>query len=98
MNFVGGDIAQRYGAHTIGVRPEHLEVTQNGGEWGGRVGVSEHLGSDTFLHIHEAAGATGEATITARVDGEFPARHGDAVYLSPQPDKVHRFDANGLRM
>lgn len=63
--------------------------------WSGKVGVAEHLGSDTFLHVHETGLAE---TITVRVNGEFSLRHGDTVYLTPEMDKLHKFDGQGLRI
>ena len=95
MNFLEGEAAGRHGGHTVGIRPEHIAVSPEGGEWRGTVGLSEHLGSDTFLHVH----GTGVAeTLTVRADGEVPLRHGDPVGLTPEPDKLHRFDAKGLRI
>ena len=95
MNLVDGEPAAREGATTIGVRPEHLRLTAGeGGTWRGRVGVSEHLGSDTFLRVD----VDGVGTLTARADGEFPARHGDVIGLTPDPERLHRFDARGQRM
>jgi multiple sugar transport system ATP-binding protein len=92
MNFVEGSEAGRYGAAAIGVRPEHLAISTTEGAWRGTVGVSEQLGSDTFLHVH----VDGIDTITARADGEVVLDHGDTVFLTPQPDKIHKFDAQGL--
>jgi multiple sugar transport system ATP-binding protein len=94
MNFVTGAEAQNRDAHTIGIRPEHIDVSTQTGAWKGRVGVSEHLGSDTFLHVLDTGLAE---SVTVRVDGEFPAKHGDTVWLTPQEDKIHRFDEKGLR-
>ena len=94
MNFVSGAGAEKHSAHTIGIRPEHLDLSTTAGEWPGKVGVAEHLGSDTFLHVHLDQGIT----ITARADGEFSAAHGSAVWLTPQADKLHRFDTGGLRV
>ena len=37
----------------------------------------------------------GVGTVTARADGEFGVHHGDKVFLTPAPDKIHRFDAEG---
>ncbi|GHE04383.1 glycerol-3-phosphate ABC transporter ATPase [Defluviimonas sp. 20V17] len=95
MNFVAGAEADEYGAHTIGIRPEHLAIVAEGGVWSGKVVVSEHLGSDTFLHV-EVAGR--EAPMTVRADGEVPFRAGDIVHLSPDRTKIHRFDAQGVRI
>ena len=95
MNFVEGEEAAKHGAHTIGVRPEHIAVSESEGPWSGVVGVSEHLGSDTFFHIHETGLAE---TITVRADGEVNFRHGDRIHLTPRADVIHRFDAQGLRI
>ena len=93
MNFIEGQEAAKYDAHTIGIRPEHLAASATEGTWKGKVGVSEHLGSDTFLYVHDTG--LGEA-LTVRVSGEFNLRHGDTVYLTPEADKIHRFNAEGL--
>ncbi|UWQ22107.1 ABC transporter ATP-binding protein [Jannaschia sp. W003] len=95
MNLFEGPAAAEYGAHTIGVRPEHLIPSPTEGKWKGRIGLSEHLGSDTFLHIHDTGLAE---TITVRAGGEVDLHHGDTVYLTPEADKIHRFDAQGLRI
>ncbi len=95
MNLIEGPEAARHGAHTIGVRPEHISVVPEGGVWTGRVGVAEHLGSDTFFHIHDTGLAD---TITVRADGEVALSHGDQIHLSPRDDVIHRFDAQGLRI
>src|ERR1700755_2631589 len=51
MNFISGETARKYGAATIGVRPEHLRVARGEEGWQGKVIVAEHLGSDTFLYV-----------------------------------------------
>ncbi|MBS7541232.1 ABC transporter ATP-binding protein [Ancylobacter lacus] len=90
MNFIEGAEAARHGAHTLGIRPEHIAVAE-GGPWKGVVGISEHLGSDTFLKVEVA----GVGTVNVRAGGEVALRYGDAVALAPQADKFHRFDATG---
>ena len=95
MNLIEGKEAGKYGAHTIGIRPEHILASTTEGMWKGRVGVSEHLGSDTFLHVHD----TGlMETMTVRASGEMDVRHGDTVWLNPEMDKLHKFDATGMRI
>ncbi|MEO1089562.1 MAG: ABC transporter ATP-binding protein [Pseudomonadota bacterium] len=94
MNLVDGDAAQRFGAGTVGVRPEHLRLSNDSGDWQGTVGVAEHLGSDTFLHIE----VDGIGKMTARAGGDFEAGHGDRIFLSPQSDQLHRFGADGLAL
>ncbi len=95
MNFIEGELAKKHSAETIGIRPEHIAASATEGAWKGVVGVSEHLGSDTFLHVHQTGLAE---TVTVRVGGEFDLHHGDTVYLTPEDDKIHRFDAKGLRI
>jgi len=95
MNLIKGPEAEKHGAATIGIRPEHTDVSTTEGMWEGTVGVAEHLGSDTFIHVHE----TGLANmLTVRITGDIQVRHGDKIFLSPQMDKLHKFDAQGLRI
>ncbi len=94
MNFIEGNAAKQHGAETIGIRPEHIDITETG-EWSGTVGVSEHLGSDTFFHVHD----TGLAEVmTVRASGEVGYKHGDRIQMTPRSDMLHRFDASGLRI
>ena len=95
MNLVGGAEAARHGATTIGVRPEHIAVSASEGTWAGRVGVSEHLGSDTFFHVHVEGWPD---PVTVRTQGEFGLSHGDTIHMTPDPAQIHRFDAAGLRV
>ena len=95
MNLIEDAEAAKHDAHTIGIRPEHIDVSESGGTWQGKVGVAEHLGSDTFFHIHETG--LGE-TITVRAAGEVSFKHGDTISLTPRADQFHRFDAAGLRI
>ncbi len=90
MNFIEGPEAAKQGAHAIGIRPEHIAVSTTEGAWKGKVGVSEHLGSDTFLHV-----ATDHGLINVRVGGEVSLHHGDTVYLTPEAAQLHRFDKQG---
>ena len=95
MNLIEGAEAAKHNAHTIGIRPEHTNVSTTDGLWEGRVGVAEHLGSDTFIHVHETG--LGDM-ITVRITGDIAVKHGDTIYLSPQMDQLHKFDAEGLRV
>jgi len=91
MNIVDGASAAKYNANKIGIRPEHIAVSTTAGEWKGTVGVAEHLGSDTFIHVH----TDGQGTINVRADGEIGVNHGDTVYLSPDQKRLHRFGQDG---
>ena len=97
MNFIAGPEAEKRGAATIGIRPEHIDVVETAGSdtWTGTVGVAEHLGSDTFFHVT----GTGLAeSLTVRAPGEVSFRHGDTIALKPREDQIHRFDKKGLRI
>jgi multiple sugar transport system ATP-binding protein len=91
MNFLGGDTAKVFSAHSIGIRPEHLRATSNGDGWSGTVVTAEHLGSDTFLSVE----LPGRGTVTVRQPGELGLQAGDSVTLQPDPARIHRFDESG---
>jgi multiple sugar transport system ATP-binding protein len=95
MNLIGGAIAAAQNATTIGIRPEHVRVSSEAGDWPGKVGVSEHLGSDTFFHV-TCDGI--DEPVTVRVGGEVDLHYGDQIFLSPDLDHLHRFGAEGLRI
>ncbi|PWK71544.1 ABC transporter ATP-binding protein [Aminobacter sp. AP02] len=94
MNLINGAAAAKHGATTIGVRPEHLAISTTSGEWKAMVGVAEHLGSDTFLHVH----ADDVGSLTVRADGEIGVRHGETIFLTPSATKIHRFGTDGRAM
>ncbi|MGN6536864.1 MAG: ABC transporter ATP-binding protein [Mesorhizobium sp.] len=94
MNLIGGDAAQGHGAHTLGLRPEHVDLSPEAGEWAGKVVLAEHLGSDTILHIE----ADGIGRFVARAGGDVGVKAGERLFLSPQPGRLHRFDQNGQVM
>ncbi|MBT8418488.1 MAG: ABC transporter ATP-binding protein [Silicimonas sp.] len=95
MNQLEGAEAAKHNAHTIGVRPEHIDISTTEGLWEGTVGVAEHLGSDTFLHIH---GIPGCDPMTVRASGEVELKHGNKVFLTPRADQIHKFGPDGLRV
>ena len=95
MNFIEGAEAAKHSSKTIGIRPEHIDVVSGGGAWKGTVGVAEHLGSDTFFHVHDTGLAD---TLTVRALGDVALKHGDPIELNPRVEEMHRFDEAGLRI
>jgi len=95
MNLLDGDEAKKHKAHTIGIRPEHISISDKKGDWKGVVGVSEHLGSDTFLHVTCPAFSK---PLTVRAGGEVDLSYGSEVYLTPNVAHLHRFDEKGLSL
>jgi multiple sugar transport system ATP-binding protein len=83
MNFLEGN--------TLGIRPEHIDLSTSKGEWQGTVMLTEHLGSDTFLHID--GGQRGKLIV--RATGENDAQPGAAVWMTPAQGRLHRFAPDG---
>jgi ABC-type sugar transport system ATPase subunit len=94
MNFFTGPLAAAAGAHTLGVRPEHLDVDRKSGLLSGTVQFSERLGSDTYLHV----AMEGIGVFIARAVGDAVYRAGETVWLSYSPEMTHRFDETGKRL
>src|SRR5690606_30554454 len=55
MNFLNGGLARKFGAHTVGVRAEHLDITPDDGTWSGKVIYSENLGADSYIYLDVGA-------------------------------------------
>jgi multiple sugar transport system ATP-binding protein len=91
MNLIFGKPAEKFDAHTIGIRPEHLGISLKDGTWPAKISLAEHLGADTFLHVD--AGPCGMMTV--RAAGEYDAAPGAKIFLTPEPDRIHRFDKDG---
>ena len=92
MNFIDVPNGDTNGASSLGVRPEHFIISQDTGTWSGKVGVIEHLGSESFLQVT----LTNGSTVTVKADGDCSLQYGDSVFLTAQENKVHRFDKNGV--
>ena len=81
----------------IGVRPEHVTLSKanvgDEGEQGlvGTVGVTEHLGSDSFFHVD----LPDIGVVVARGELASGIGEGDQVALALDPAQVHLFDDSG---
>ncbi|WP_181703933.1 sn-glycerol-3-phosphate ABC transporter ATP-binding protein UgpC [Chthonobacter albigriseus] len=93
MNFLTGQVAEKAGATTVGIRPEHLSLSRESGAFAGVVAHAERLGADTFVYVEADDGAL----LTVRVIGDTDADAGDRVFLTPT-GPVHRFDGGGVRV
>ncbi len=85
--------SQSSGTLTLGVRPEHLQVDDNG-PFKGTVQVFEHLGGEAFVHMTLTDGQI----MVAKLDGEHLFRPGDHCTLGIASEKCHLFNADGLRI
>ncbi|HEY0853420.1 MAG TPA: ABC transporter ATP-binding protein [Devosia sp.] len=90
MNFFTGANAAKYQATTVGVRPEHLDITPNG-TWNGKVVYSENLGSDSYIYVDIGA----EQPVIVRQEGKASYHSGDTLSFSPKGQQFHRFDDSG---
>jgi multiple sugar transport system ATP-binding protein len=91
MNLISGVVAAKHSASTIGIRPEHIALVGTGGDVQGTIVLTEHLGSDSFLHVD--AGEAGRLTV--RAPGDYMGKSGDAVSLNFEKARIHRFDSQG---
>ena len=94
MNFVDGTSIGDSAAAMVGIRPEHLGISHEGGTWRGTVAHVEHLGADTNLYLDtEQAGR-----LTIRVFGEVKAVPGETLFATPQSERLYRFGIDGDRI
>jgi len=76
-------------AITLGVRPEHLTLSDGQAPDLFHLGVevTEKLGADTLVH-----GRIGGDLLTARLPGTSSVANGDRLALGTTPDRLHLFD------
>ena len=93
MNLVAGA-----GGHGATARPrsasarKHIDVSRDKGDWRGQVGdrrASRIATPSSTWTLSNLAGCT------VRTPGEFGLRAGERVWLTPRPDRMHRFDKDG---
>ncbi|WP_420873142.1 TOBE domain-containing protein [Paracoccus hibiscisoli] len=78
----------------MGIRPEHIAVSDDTGYWPATAQVVETLGADTVVHAHVA----GTGDVTVRLPGDRRLRAGETLFLTPERRHLHLFDADGHRM
>ncbi len=89
--FIGSPKMNIIEDNTLGIRPEHIQLDTKKGDWKGEVLLSEHLGSDTYLHIN--GGPRGRLTV--RAPGENTLGPGSSVWMTPEKNRIHRFNKDG---
>ena len=95
MNFLDGPFAAAHGAATIGVRPEHLNLTAAEGAWSGSVVHSENLGADSYAFVEVGA----KEPVVVRLDSGVRCQPGQMVKIAPEnAARVYRFDKAGKPM
>ena len=93
MNFFDGKFALPYKAQTIGVRSEHMQFVSKGG-WAGKVIHAEKMGSDTYSFVDLGL----SEPIIIRETGTSRHQVDTKVIIAPMKNRVHRFNAAGIRL
>lgn len=95
MNLISGEFADKNNAHTIGIRPEHIAITQSEGNLIGEIKMSESLGSDTFVHVEIN---NFQQNITVRAEGEKNFIRGEKINLNYNKENLHLFNEVGEKI
>jgi ABC-type sugar transport system ATPase subunit len=88
MNLYSGEIAERFGCKTYGIRPEHIRLSETDGQWQGKVRHVERLGAEAIIHLD----ITDMGEMVARAEGETPFAPGSMVWANPVEGAAHRFN------
>jgi multiple sugar transport system ATP-binding protein len=81
------------GTHTVGIRPEHAQLADNG-PLQLKVKQVEQLGATSILHGNVVADAPFELIL----NGQTSIQRGDTVRVSAPAEHLHCFDKDGLRL
>ena len=93
MNFLKAGPLGAPGA-TLGVRPEHLEISRETGVIPGRVSHVEHLGGETNVYVRTEP----HGLVTVRRFGEAPFAVDEPVHLTPDAARAFHFAEDGRRL
>jgi TOBE domain/Bacterial alpha-L-rhamnosidase concanavalin-like domain len=86
MNIYNGEIAAKLGCKTYGIRPEHITLSADRGQWRCTVRHIERLGADAILHLE--ADALGP--LVARAAGDTKLAVGMVCWATPNASKEFR--------
>ncbi len=82
-------------AKELGVRPEHIDVVDNGsGDLSAVADVVEHLGSDTNIYVN----VKGIGSMMVRKHGNIPVKSGERLGLRIQTENAHLFAKDGTAL
>ena len=86
---LGADcVAQDGHSAVYGVRPEHLDLAEEGDGFPARVSVVEPTGSETLVFLR-----FGETEVVALFRDRYFFKPGQTVHLRPRTDQTHLFDS-----
>ena len=93
MNFLERSVQGQLAGETLGIRPEHLRIVEDG-RIRGTVTHVEKLGGDTNVLIKTTEGEL----LTLRLFGQYDAKVGQVLGLDFDPAQAFRFDGTGARL
>jgi multiple sugar transport system ATP-binding protein len=88
LDAVSGSVTS--GKAVFGIRPEHMDLAPDG-ELGGKITLSEKLGSETMVHVDIGAGVP----IIVKADGLTGVKMGDSCSIKLNPAACHLFTSDG---
>lgn len=95
MNLLNGEFAHAFGAHIVGIRPEHLCLSSMQAQWSGTVVLRENLGGEVCLYVDIGA----EEPLVLRMDAaeeQDMQQTGQTVHIAVKNnDHLYRFNASG---
>ena len=94
MNLLPGKAIGRDDIGRVGIRPEHISLDEQSGQWPAEVLVVENLGSDTVAYVQ----ADELGPMTVRISGHRFLANRSRVFLTPDAEHLHLFDTDGFRV
>ena len=94
MNFLPADKLPGTAGSTVGIRPQHLRVANNGeAKLTANVTLIEALGYETVVH-----GQLDDSPLLAVLPGQKSFQAGEEIALTYDAENLHAFDTDGLRV
>ena len=81
-------------ADALGIRPEHLAISNESGQIPGRISHVEKLGGETLIYVS----TEDHGLLTVRLFGEHDYEVDVPVFLTVDPARAFHFDASGQRI
>ena len=85
MNLIKGASAAKRGAETIGIRPEHADISTTAGEWPAH-GAARR--ASRLRHVRLCRGRRRRAVHRCALDGEAPLDASDRRFSSPRAKRT----------
>jgi len=93
MNFLDPKLLDIGKAKTVGIRPEHITLSDSG-KLEGEISHIEQLGGDTNVYVR----LKGSELVTVRLFGQHQYSVGSDIHLTFDDDNLYLFDENDQRI